>query len=1318
MILQPCTPTVVAKVGSLDVRIMIDTGASSSYVCSDIITELSLKPKRREQRCIEQMYGTVTKHVDIFDIHIESTAVAGFSLDVECIHAEKGILTLLPNPNVKTLKRNFGQLRRLPLCDEENISKELPVHIILGAADYQRIRSTRKPILGADPDQDPGAEYTMLGWVLCGQTESNDKPVDKEFFLSSSQSEFEKLCSLDVLGLVDKQRATSDEQFHEDFSENLKQTENGSYVTRLPWKVDHPVLPENRDLAEARLRATTKRLEKIGKLEEYHQIMQEQIEKGILEPVPPKPTGENVHYVPHQPVIKEESETTKLRIVYDCLAKRNPEQPSLNDCLETGPALQPLLFDIVLRNRMHPYCVTGDIQKAFLQINVDERDRDAQRTLWYDNLTDRNIVEYRFTRVIFGATPSPYVLGSTLQKHVRTFDKEYPKTVKALLEDTYVDEVQSGSDSIEELQKFKEEATAIMDRAGFRLHKWHSNAEVLEDTNHNSTPNHDLSISTDNAKKPRAAKILGTPWQKKEDTLQVSFERCLYPAIPLTKRKILAIINGVFDMLGVASPIMILGKIIFSDICQRKLGWDEQVPIDIERRWKLWIKGLNLQDHISVPRSVVEQSGAQLSLHGFSDASKKALCAVIYVVATYSDRRISQNLLTSKARVAPRNLSIPRMELVAAQTLAKLSSNVIKALSSWSFTETILWTDSTTVLHWLADKGTWSTFVRNRVKLIKELCNATWRHVPTDQNPSDLGTRRATPTKLDEFWLKGPTWLGDKKEWPQQSEVAATTEALAEAVSKPARETIMLEQDRDQSSNNAEWTLSVVKKYKYWKLLRITAYIMRFRKNCCQEEKIRGPLQTEEIKAAEARWLRIAQEEKELRCPFPLKADNTGLFRCCGRVPNYNPIFVPREHPLARSIIEHYHHDTLHGGVQATMSKVRDRFWIPQLRRMVKSVRTHCNKCKRMMAKPLNGPNTSSLPSFRTSLTQPFSATGVDFAGPIYHKANKKKIAKTYIALFTCSSTRAVHLRLCKDPSCLEFKRVLKEFVVRRGAPKLMISDNAKTFQATKKWLETLKNDEDVNNYLANHSIKWQFNLSRAPWWGGFFERLIGVMKSALSKAVGKAMLTFSELEETLLDVECFMNNRPLTYLGEEFEDRAITPNILLRGGPAEFLEENTEALKEESNMTRRLRYLKKCREQLRRRWIKEYLHALDEKQKQEMKRDEFKLKAGRVVLIKDTLKRETQWRIGRIEGKVIRKDGVVRGYKVRTPDGYLLERPVQLIADLEVGGDSESTTTENKVTELNPGATEFKPQRPSRKSKEAAKDKLVGLGLNEQEED
>ena len=139
-------------------------------------------------------------------------------------------------------------------------------------------------------------------------------------------------------------------------------------------------------------------------------------------------------------------------------------------------------------------------------------------------------------------------------------------------------------------------------------------------------------------------------------------------------------------------------------------------------------------------------------------------------------------------------------------------------------------------------------------------------------------------------------------------------------------------------------------------------------------------------------------------------------------------------------------------------------------------------------------------------------------------------------------------------------------------------------------------------------------------------------------------MLTFSEFEETLLDVECFMNNRPLAYLGEEFEDRAVTPNISLRDKAAEFLEENTEVFKEDINMSRRLKYLNKYREQLKKRWINEYLHALDEKQKQEPKRTEAKLKVDRVVLIKDSLKRNAQWRIGRIEGKVVGKDGVIRG--------------------------------------------------------------------------
>eukprot|EP00795_Rhopilema_esculentum_P012540 gene12540-3235_t len=201
------------------------------------------------------------------------------------------------------------------------------------------------------------------------------------------------------------------------------------------------------------------------------------------------------------------------------------------------------------------------------------------------------------------------------------------------------------------------------------------------------------------------------------------------------------------------------------------------------------------------------------------------------------------------------------------------------------------------------------------------------------------------------------------------------------------------------------------------------------------------------------------------------------------------------------------------------------------------------------------------------------------------YNANKKEVKKAYIVLFTCSSTRAVHLTLCKDITTEEFKRTLKWFVVRRGKPHLMVSDNAKTFQATKKWWESLQNNEEINGFLASQSIKWVFNLSRAPWWGGFFERLIGVMKSAFSKVIGIALLKCAELEETLLDVECFMNNRPLTYIAD---------------------------------VARRLRYMKRCKEQLRRRWISEYLNALKERKITQDASEENKLNTGRVVLIKE----------------------------------------------------------------------------------------------------
>ena len=155
--------TVRAMVNGQEARIVIDTGAGSSYVCSDLIARLGISPIRQETRCIEQMYGTVTRRVDIYSLTMESAVVDGFNFVVDCLNAEKDVLTSLPNPRIKDLKRKYPRLRKLQLSDEDEMADQLPVHIILGAADYQRIHSTEPLILGNDPDADPGAEFTMLG---------------------------------------------------------------------------------------------------------------------------------------------------------------------------------------------------------------------------------------------------------------------------------------------------------------------------------------------------------------------------------------------------------------------------------------------------------------------------------------------------------------------------------------------------------------------------------------------------------------------------------------------------------------------------------------------------------------------------------------------------------------------------------------------------------------------------------------------------------------------------------------------------------------------------------------------------------------------------------------------------------------------------------------------------------------------------------------------------------------------------------------------------------------------------------------------------
>ena len=172
--------------------------------------------------------------------------------------------------------------------------------------------------------------------------------------------------------------------------------------------------------------------------------------------------------------MRENAQSLKVRIVYDASARATPEAPSLNDCLYPGPALQNKLWDVLVRQRAYPIVVTGDIAKAFLQVQIKEEDRDALRFHWRAN-NEQPVETYRFTRALFGLTSSPFLLGGVIETHLKTWAHRYPAEADLLRRSLYVDDLISWGTDVTLARERKEFAVAALGDAKFKLRKWHSN---------------------------------------------------------------------------------------------------------------------------------------------------------------------------------------------------------------------------------------------------------------------------------------------------------------------------------------------------------------------------------------------------------------------------------------------------------------------------------------------------------------------------------------------------------------------------------------------------------------------------------------------------------------------------------------------------------------------------------------------------------------------------------------------------------------------------------------------------------------------------
>lgn len=1018
--------------------------------------------------------------------------------------------------------------------------------------------------------------------------------------------------------------------------------------------------------------------------------------------------------MPHHAVIREESTTTKLRVVFDASCKTS-EGPSLNDALMVGPTVQQDIRSIIMRSRTHRVMIIADAKQMYRQVLVDERDTPLQRIVWRQS-PDQPLNTYELLTVTYGTASAPFLATRVLLQLADDEQEHYPAAAKVLRKDVYVDDLFSGADSVEEAIELRQQLEALLSKGGFQLRKWASNeAAVLEDL---SVENRALQPSVD-LDRNQTIKSLGLHWEPASDLLKY---KIVVPVdsteSPVTKRSALSQIARLFDPLGLLGPVVISAKIFMqalwtlTDSNGKPWGWDAELPLPMKERWHSYMSELSLLNKLRIERCILALKPAYVQYHFFSDASQQAYGVCCYIRSADISGSFKVALLTAKSRVAPlKQQSIPRLELCGALLAAELYLKVSQSLELPG--PAFFWVDSMTVLSWLkAAPSTWTTFVANRVSKIQHATqNCSWHHIPGKENPADLLSRGVTAENIldNELWWQGPRWLKlAQTSWPnEQPDSEPDSQALAEAGKRPkltytaAPEPTFIDQLTSKFSN-------------YNRLLRVTAYCLRFIRNCHKSTAISETkyktisVTAEERKTAELTLVRqvqrqiFAEEWKQLERAKPISSksrlrwfhpflSDDNVMRIGGRLKHSlqpyeskHQLILSSAHTLSKLIVRSIHENHLHAAPQLLISILRLRYWITGARNLAKSVVRNCITCTRAQPQLLEQ-FMAELPSSRVIASRPFSVTGVDYWGPILLKPAHRRASpgKAYVAVFVCFSTRAVHLELVVDLSTAKFLQALHRFVSRRGLCSDIYSDNGRNFLGAANELRSLvrspAHQQSIVQECANHGIRWHFNPPKGSHFGGLWEAAIRSAQKHFIRVLGNHTLATDDMETLLAQIECCLNSRPIIPLSDDPSDsELLTPGHFLIGSALKAVP-STDVTAIPLNRLRQYQQTQKLFQLIWKRWHLEYLSELQPRTK--WYNPPISIQQNQLVLLKEDNTPPMTWPTARIVETHPGSDGIIRVVTVQTSTGRYT-RPVSKICLLPIPPPQSSTGETNKTND------------------------------------
>ncbi|XP_062713718.1 uncharacterized protein LOC134290572 [Aedes albopictus] len=752
-----------------------------------------------------------------------SSLYSEYSSSLKCLVTPK-ITNALPSKAVNTSDWKIPS--RFPLADPK-FGTPADIDLLIGVTEFFRVLKPGHLIIG---DGLPELRETELGWVVAGEIQDESSVVVNPLQVNSVTVESlnDAIKRFWEIEEVDVQSASSTEQqeCEELFRQSHQRDSDGRFVLKLPFRSNLYLLEDNRSMALRRFFFLEKRLRKQPDLQAQYSAFIEEYErlghcKEIRE-IEDRP-GMMKYYMPHHAVLRPDSSSTKLRVVFDASAKSCSSAASLNDVLQVGATVQSDLFSILLRFRMHRFVFTADITKMYRQVRVHPDQTSVQRIFWRSNPTERlRVLELQ--TVTYGTAAAPFLATQSLVQLCEDQGPEFPLAARIVVEDCYVDDVISGTDTIEEAVESCHQLQALLGKGGFPVHKWCANNElILADIPESER---EKLLQLDQLSANEVIETLGLIWDPISDEFLYAIDNSPSEPTPVTKRPVFSKCARLFDPVGFLSPVVVLAKQLMQRTWLAKMDWDSPLEGDLLADWQRFCECLKGVNEIKVPRPVFCFPYATLEIHGFADASGLAYGACIYVRCVGAEGECSVQLLCSKSKIAPlQDMTIARKELCAALLLSRLVRKVFPILSV-DVSVLHLWSDSQIVLAWLRKSPTvLQPFVRNRVvEIVQENRHTQWNYVRSKENPADVVSRGQSPEVLKEntLWWNGPAFLHSQDYEPAGIEEVRDCE-LPEMKSSSFVVVNALNVD----------DLPIFKRFSsFRKLQRIMAYVQRFIRNC------------------------------------------------------------------------------------------------------------------------------------------------------------------------------------------------------------------------------------------------------------------------------------------------------------------------------------------------------------------------------------------------------------------------------------------------------------------------------------------------------